>query len=206
MIVKDGVSAIASEVLGDVQKEAETVILAAENEAKKILREAKEQADQNYQATVSKAKARAEAEKRKIASITEVDMRNRLLQTKEDLVDATFIKAVSKLKNYVKTNEYHSYLLKLIEDACEKIGQKNLIIQVNAKDEGWLTQDALKSLSKKLHCELKLSDKNGDYIGGCIIQTSDYKIIYDVTIDNRLQELKPVLRVEIAKMLFGDAV
>ena len=206
MIVKDGVSAIAGEVLGDVQKEAEAVILAAENEAKKILRAAKEQADQNYQATVSKAKARAEAEKRKIASITEVDMRNRLLQTKEDLVDATFIKAVSKLKNYVKTNEYHSYLLKLIEDACEKIGQKKLIIQVNAKDEGWLTQDALKSLSKKLHCELKLSEKTGDFLGGCIIQTEDGKIIYNVTLDNRLQELKPVLRVELAKTLFGESV
>ena len=206
MIVKDGVSAIASEVLGDVQKEAEAIILAAENEAKKILMAAKEQADQNYQATISKAKAKAEAEKRKIASVTEVDMRNRLLQTKEDLVDAAFTKAVSKLNSYVKTNEYHTYLLKLIEDACEKFGQKNLVVQVNVKDEVWLTQDTLKSLSKKLHCELTLSDKTGDYIGGCIIQTSDNKIIYDVTIDNRLQELKPVLRVEIAKMLFGDAV
>ena len=49
MTVKDGVSAIASEVLGDVQKEAEAIILAAENEAKETLRAAKEQADQNYQ-------------------------------------------------------------------------------------------------------------------------------------------------------------
>ena len=206
MTVKDGVSAIASEVLGDVQKESEAVLLAAENEAKATLRAAKEQADQDYKTIISEATAKAEAEKRKIASVTEVDMRNRLLQTKEDLVDAAFEKAVIKLKNFVKTDEYHSYLLKLIEDAGGRIGQKDLVVQVSANDQGWLTQDMLKSLSKKLHCQLTLSDKNGDYIGGCIIQTSDNKIIYDVTIDNRLQELKPTLRVEVAKTLFGEVV
>ena len=96
--------------------------------------------------------------------------------------------------------------LKLIENAAERIGKKNLVVQVNAKDKDWLTQDMLKRLSKKLHCELRLSEKTEDYIGGCIIQTEDGKIIYDVTIDNRLQELKPVLRVEIAKILFGEEV
>jgi V/A-type H+-transporting ATPase subunit E len=206
MIVKDGISAIANDVIGDVQKEAEALILEAENEAKATLKAAKEQADQNYRAIINEAKANAAAEKRKIASITEVEMRNRLLQTKEDLVDVAFEKALVELKNFVKTEEYKDYLLKIIEAAAEKIGQKNLTIQVNAKDKGWLTPDVLKRLSKKLHCELKVSDKAEGYIGGCIIQTEDGKIINDVTLDNRLQELKPVLRVELAKILFGEAV
>jgi V/A-type H+-transporting ATPase subunit E len=206
MTVKDGISAISSEVLADVQKEAEAVLLAAENDAKEKLKQAREQAHQNRQNIITRATAKAEAEKRKIASVTEVDMRNRLLQVKEDLVDAAFDKADTEIKNFVKTEEYHSYLLKLIEDASERIGQKDLVVQVNAIDEGWLTQDVLKSLSKKVHCQLTLSAKTGDYLGGCVIQTSDNKIIYDVTIDNRLQELKPVLRVAIAKILFGEAV
>lgn len=205
MIVKNGISAIANDVVGDVQKEAEATILAAENDAKTTLKAAKEQADQIYRDIISQAKANAEAEKRKIASVTEVEMRNRLLQTKEDLVDVAFEKAVLELKKFVETKDYHDYLLKLIQDAAKKIGQKELVVQVNAKDRDLLTPEALKRLSKKLHCELKLSDKTEDYIGGCIIQTEDGKIIYDVTIDNRLQELKPVLRVEIAKMLFGES-
>ncbi len=199
-------SAIAKDVLGDVQKEAETAILAAESEAKATLKAAKEQADQNYRAKIAQAKLKAEAEKRKIVSVTEVEMRNRLLQTKEDLVDAAFEKAFSKLENFVETDDYHDYLFKIIQNAAKRIGQKDLAIQVNAKDKDWLTPDVLKSLSKKLHCELKLSEKTGNYLGGCIIQTGDGKIILDVTLDNRLQELKPVLRVEMAKILFGEAV
>jgi len=206
MTIKNGLSAIAKDVLGDVQKEAETAILVAEGEAKATLKAAKEQADQNYRAKITQAKLKAEAEKRKIVSVTEVEMRNRLLEIKENLVDAAFEKALVQLKNFAETDNYCDYLLKIIQNAAERIGQKNLIIQVNAKDKDCLTSDVLKHLSKKLHCELKLSEKTGNYFGGCIIQTGDGKIILDVTLDNRLQELKPVLRVELAKILFGEAV
>jgi V/A-type H+/Na+-transporting ATPase subunit E len=205
MSVKNGISAITNDVIGDIQKEAEAVILAAENEAKTSLKSAKEQADQIYRAIIRQATATAEAEKRKIASITEVEMRNRLLQTKEDLVDIAFEKALVELKNFVETEDYHDYLVKLIQSAAEKMGKKEIVVQVNAKDNNWLTPDLLKRLSKKCHCELRLSDKTEDYLGGCVIQTEDGKIIYDVTLDNRLQELKPVLRVELAKILFGEA-
>ena len=204
MSVKDGLSAIADEVLGDVQKESEDIILFAENQAKQTLKVGKEQAVQNYQTLMNQAKAKAEGERRKIASVAEVEMRNRLLQTKEGLVDTAFDKALFNLKGFVTTEEYHGYLLKLIEEAAGRIGKKNLVIQVNAKDKGWLTQDMLNRLSKKLRRELKLSDENEDFVGGCKIQTVDGKITYDSTIDNRLQELKPALRVEVAKILFGE--
>jgi len=201
--IKDGLSAIASEVLDDVQKEAEAIILAAENEAKETLKAAKEQADQNYQAIINQAKTKAETERRKITSVTEVEMRNRLLQTKEDLVDNAFEKALVKLQDFVKTEEYHEHLLKLIEKVAKRIASKNLLVQVNAEDKTWLTQDMLNRLSKKLRRELKLSDETEDFIGGCKIQTVDGKITYDSTMNNRLQELKSTLRVEVAKILFG---
>jgi vacuolar-type H+-ATPase subunit E/Vma4 len=86
---------------------------------------------------------------------------------------------------------------------AKEIDKKSLVVQVNVKDKGWLTQDMLNPIGKKLHYEFKLSDSTIDCIGGCKIQTEDGKIIYDGTIDNRLQEIKPVLRVEVAKVLFG---
>lgn len=203
MSSKHGISAIANEVIGDVQKEAVALITEAENTAKETLKAAKEQADQNYQTILNQSNAKIEAEKRKIASVTEVDLRNRLLQTKEDLVDSAFEKALTKLKAFAKSKDYHEYLLNLIENNAKKLGQKNLVVQVNAKDQGWLTQEMLDRLGKKLQCEIKLSEETENYLGGCKIQTADSKIIYDGTLDNRLQELKPALRVEVAKILFG---
>ena len=203
MSIKDGLSAIANEVLGDVQKESEAIILFAENQAKETLKAGKERAVQNYQTLMNQATAKAEGERRKIVSLTEVEMRNRLLQTKEGLVDTAFEKALEKLRDFTTTEKYHGYLLKLIKEVAERIAQKNLVIKVNAKDKGWLTQDMLNRLSMKLHYEIKLSEQTEDFIGGCKIETLDGKITYDSTIDNRLQELKPALRVEVAKILFG---
>jgi V/A-type H+-transporting ATPase subunit E len=204
--VKDGLSAIANEVLGDVQKEAEAIILSSQNQAKETLKVAKQQADEKYKTMINQATAKAEGEKRKIASVTEVEMRNRLLQSKEELVDIAFDKALARIKEFAATEEYHSYLLKLIKEVAERIGQKKLTMQVNAKDKAWLTQDTLNHLSKKLNCELTLLDQTEDYIGGFKIQTVDGKITYDSTLDNRLEELKPVLRVEVAKILFGKEI
>jgi len=202
---KSGVVAIADEVIGDVQKEAEAIIVAAENEAKETLRAAKEQADKTYHAILSEANLKAEGEKRKIASVTEVELRNRLLQTKEELVDEAFEKALVKLKSFVETDEYQTYLVKLVEDIAKKMEQSALIVEVNAKDKELLAADMLKKTSKKLKVELKISEQTPNYLGGCKVQTQDGKIVYDGTLDNRLQELKPELRAQIAKSLFGDA-
>jgi vacuolar-type H+-ATPase subunit E/Vma4 len=202
--VKSGVTAIANEVIGDVQKEAEAIITSAENEAKETLRAAKEQADKTYHQILVEADHKAEAEKRKIASVTEVELRNRLLQTKEELVDEAFVKVTAKLKEFAQTADYASYLLGLVEHIAEQMEQKVLVVEVNKKDRAILTDDALKKAAKKAKVEFKLSDATPDFIGGCKVSSEDGKIVYDGTLDNRLSVLKPELRAQIAKSLFGE--
>jgi len=132
-----------------------------------------------------------------------VEIRNRLLQTKEELVDAAFKKANGELENFVDSQNYRDYLVKLITKVAKNINEKKLVLQINVKDKTWLTPEVLNRLSKKLHRELQLSDREEDFIGGCKIQTLDGKITYDSTIDNQLQEMKSILRVEVARILFG---
>ena len=110
-----------------------------------------------------------------------------------------------KLKSFVETDEYQTYLVKLVEDIAKKMEQSALVVEVNAKDKEFLTADMLKKASKKLKVELTISEQTPNYLGGCKVQTQDGKIVYDGTLDNRLQELKPELRAQIAKSLFGDA-
>jgi vacuolar-type H+-ATPase subunit E/Vma4 len=49
-----------------------------------------------------------------------------------------------------------------------------------------------------------LLDETGDFIGGPKAQTLDGKLTFDGTIDNKLNELKPLLRVELAKIMFKE--
>ena len=157
MSVKDGLSAIANEVLAEVQKEAEAIVLTAKNEAREALKTAKQQADKNYQTILNQAVARAEAEKRRIASVTEVEMRNYLLQAKEELVNAAFDKALVRLKEFVATEEYRRYLLKLIREVAKVLGQKSLVIQVNAKGQSMAYPRRVGSPIQKAKLRIKIT-------------------------------------------------
>jgi V/A-type H+/Na+-transporting ATPase subunit E len=202
--IKEGLAAIASEVLEDVRKEAKAIILDAEAEAKETLRIAKEEADKTYTNTLNEAKSKSETEKRRIQSLTEVEMRNRLLQTREDLVHVAFAKASEKLKDFAGTPEYHTLLLRLIDESAREIGAKTIVVHVNAADKDWLSQEILNRLGKQMKINFELAEETLDCVGGCRLQTKDEKTVYDNTLENRLQQLKPSLRLDMAKILFSE--
>ncbi len=206
MSVKTGLSAIANEVLSDIQKEAEALIANAKDDAKQVLRSGKQQANKNYETVVSQAAVKAEMERRRIDSATEVETRNNLLHAKEEIVNAAFEQALKQLKCFTLTKKYRRYLLNQIECVTKELGQNELVLQVNAADKAWLTEGALSRLSKKLKCSFKISDETGGFIGGFKTQTADGKIDFNGTMDNKFDELKPQLRLEIARILFGATV
>ncbi len=208
--IKDGLTAIASEVLEDVKKEAEAIILKAEKEAKSNLRVAKEEAERDYEVSLNDAKTKAEAERKRIVALTEVETRNRLLQTKETLVNVAFEKAWIKTVAFTKTGEYPSYLISLIVEAAKRINQKKLNVYLTAEDKQKLTKTDFDNLTAELQAQLSFLEIAGEYIGGCKVESEDGRIVYDNTIENRFLQLKPSLRLEVAVVLFakegeGDA-
>lgn len=202
--IKDGLAAIASEVLEDVRKEAEALIIDSEREAKETLARAKGEAEKAYAEIVGEAKQRVDVERRKSLSVSELEMKHRVLQEKEEMVEKAFEKALAKLNKYVQTADYKDYLLGLIQQSAEKVESKSLIVYVNTKDKAWLSDGHLKRLATKLKVTLNLDDEAQDHLGGCKVQSSDGKIIYDNTIKTQLEQLKPILRHEVARILFGE--
>jgi V/A-type H+-transporting ATPase subunit E len=201
--IKKGLTALATEILEDVRKEAEEAISEAEKDGKDVLLTAKDEANRQYATITNKAKTEAEAESRKIESLTNVEVRNRLLQKKEDLVNAAFDKALQQLSAFVETQEYVDYLLGLIKETAIELNSKELILHLNARDREKVKRNDLARLSEELGVKLKLAEKEENFMGGCRLQTTDKRMICDNTIENRLQQLKPSLRMEVAKILFG---
>jgi V/A-type H+-transporting ATPase subunit E len=204
--IKAGLAAIATEVLEDARKEAEAILHESEEDAKEILKTAKLDADKIYETIVGEATVRAETETRRFQSLTDVEKRNQLLQTKEKFVDQAFKGAIEKLKAFVKTKNYQDSLLELIEEAATRINSKKLVIHVNSADKQLLKQEDLHTFSKKLDTELTLAQTTEDHIGGCRLQTPDGTLTFDNTLENRLEKLKPTLRLETAKILFDNEV
>lgn len=201
--VRKGLVAIASEVLDDAKKEAEKLIRNAEQKGKEILRKAKEEAEKMRAELLAQAKRKGQEEKRKARSLTEVETRNRLLEVEEELINVAFDKAFIHLNEFVQTESYHDCLLQLISEAVNKIGSDTLIVCVNSKDREFMSQGGLDKLSEQLGVKLVLANETENCIGGSIVRTSDGTMSYDNTLESRFKRLKPVLRIRIAKMLFG---
>ncbi len=202
--IREGLSAIAGEVLADAQKEAQALLAEAQASAKQTLRKSKEQADKTYDQLTEAASAKTDAEVRRVQSLTEVNARNMLLQMKENLIEQTYQTALEQLSNFTHTKQYRSYLMDSVVEATKKVGAKKVRIQLNAADAAWFKAPQLKEASEAVGAELTLMKQRGEWVGGCKAQTEDQKLIYDNTIESRLKQVWPELRLEIAKLLFTE--
>jgi len=200
--IQKGLVAIASEILEDVKNESEIIIRDAEKKAKEILRDTRTEAERRRVSLLAEAEEKGKIEQKKTKSLTAMEMRNRRLQVKEEHVNVVFDKALARLKQFVESESYPSYLLTFIEEAVKKIGSDRLIVYVNSKDREWLANGKLDELSEKLGVKLMLADETGNFLGGCIVKTSDGKLSHDNTFEKRLHVLKPILRIKVAKILF----
>ncbi len=201
--IKDGLTAIANEVIGDVLKEAENTITKAHANAEHSLTLAKAEADKIFKTTMDEALSKTEIEKRKIESLTEVELRNHQLQFKEDLVNEAFSKAKVKLEEFASSERYRDYLLKLIESSVKKVSSNELTLFLNKRDKSWVKNEMLpKRLESKSKINLTIAGETEEIIGGCKIQASDGKITLDNSLDNQLHNLRSTIRIEVAKILF----
>jgi len=202
--IKEGLVAIANEILEDTEREAEKIIREAERRAEEILRKAKEDAEKIRSQLLAEAKEKSEIKRKKILSQAEMEAKSRLLEEKERLVNEAFNRAIIRLKEFIQTEEYHDCLLELVRDAVKKMDANYVVIYVNPKDREWLIKEGLDKLCKELDVKLKLADETLNCLGGCIVKTSDGKLSYNNTFEKRLERLKHVLRIKVGKILFGE--
>jgi V/A-type H+-transporting ATPase subunit E len=200
--IKKGLAAIANEILEDAKNDSETIIRDAEKKAEKILREAKTEAEQSRNRFLAETKEKSESEQKRTISLTALEIKNEQLQVKEEYINAVFGEALARLKQFVESKSYPDYLLEFIEEAAKRIESDNLVVYVNSKDQELLANDKIDQISKKLNINLTLANETKQCIGGCIVKTSDGKLSFDNTFEKRLQSLKPLLRLKIAKKLF----
>ena len=126
------------------------------------------------------------------------------LGAKEEVIEAAFNQAVGELKIKASSGdaEYDDSLTKMIKEAADELGSKDLIIQLNENDTKKF-KDQLSGVStfqiEDITFEL---GEPIDTIGGAVLKTSNGDIEVNNTIEARLDRFKSVLRSEVADILF----
>ena len=194
------VSSIMSEAQGkadiimqDANAEVATITAnaekTAESEKSKILDNGKKQSDMRYQQIISEAKMNA---------------RRAELGAKEEVIEAAFDKATDELKSIASSGseEYDDSLSKMIKEAVDELGSKDLILQLNEADTNKFKSQLDSSSTFQIDDVTFELGEPIDTIGGAIVKTKSGDIEVNNTIESRLERFKSVLRSEVANVLF----
>ncbi|MBR6023822.1 MAG: V-type proton ATPase subunit E [Methanobrevibacter sp.] len=202
--MSSGTDKIVSSIMSEAQGKADIIMQeanaeiatinadaekTAESEKNKILENGKKQSDMRYQQIISEAKMNA---------------RRAELGAKEEVIEAAFDKATNDLKSIASSGseEYDDSLTKIIKEAVDEIGGKDLIIQLNEADtEKFKSQLDSSSTFQIDDVKFQLGEPI-DTIGGAIVKTKNGDIEVNNTIESRLDRFKSILRSEVANVLF----
>ncbi len=195
---------IVKKIVDDAIKSASDIFHKYEAEANKILEENKKELQKYKQEELLKIDKEVENYKKRLIQIANLDIRKKLLATKQEIVDELFKQVEEKILTF-PTEKYLQYIESKI---VEYIRTGNEEVIVGSNDKNKITQSFLDNINKKLKeklnepGQLKLSESDGAFKAGFILV--DGKIRINNSIEYVLKELREEMEPEIVNELFKE--
>ena len=202
--MSSGTDKIVSSIMSEAQEKADVIIQDANAEVATITAKAEKTAETEKTKISENGKKQSEMRYQQIISEAKMNARRAELGAKEEVIEAAFDKATEDLKDIASSGseEYDDSLSKIIKEAVDELGSKDLIIHLNEADTNKF-KSQLDSSSTFQIDDIKFQlGEPIDTIGGAIVKTRNGDIEVNNTIESRLERFKSVLRSEVANVLF----
>ncbi len=202
--MSSGTDKIVSSIMSEAQGKADVIIQDANAEVSKITAKAEKTAEAEKAKISDNGKKQSEMRYQQIISEAKMNARRAELGAKEEVIEAAFDKATEAIKAKASSGdeEYDDSLSKMIKEAADEIGTKDLILQLNEADTKKF-KDQLSGVSTFQIEDITFTlGEPIEAIGGAILKTSNGDIEVNNTIEARLDRFKSILRSEVANILF----
>jgi len=148
--------------------------------------------EQEYDRILVDGKKEADKLQKQITGSASLEARNKQLLLVEDSVEKVFTKAIEKLNDLVRNEDYTKLVTQLLDESVKGLGTSNVIVECNSKDKS-----VVQSILSKFP-DATLSSNTVNCLGGVIVKSKDGSMSFDNTIDARIERLKPLIRKDIA--------
>ena len=202
--MSSGTDKIVSSIMSEAQGKADIIMQEANAEIATITADAEKTAESEKNKILDNGKKQSDMRYQQIISEAKMNARRAELGAKEEVIEAAFDKATDELKNIASSgsDEYEDSLSKMIKEAVDELGSKDLIIQLNEADTNKFKSQLDSSSTFQIDdINFQLGEPI-DTIGGAIVKTKSGDIEVNNTIESRLERFKSVLRSEVANVLF----
>jgi V/A-type H+-transporting ATPase subunit E len=204
--MESDVDRITSKIIEDAEKKSREIIEQAKKEANEKLEASKRRGEALKGRLVEEAEKNADQTTKKIIAESKIKARTILLESKEKLIQIAFEKAKDELEAIPTDKTYPAVLVGLMKDTCIKMGGGELEIMLNSRDEKKIEKE-LKTLENEIEkatgekTKVKISTAN--ISPGVIVKGRGGRVEIDSTFKNRLDLLRPGLRLKVAEALFS---
>jgi len=211
----EGVDKIISHIEAEAEKEISEILLKAQAEADKIRKAAQEKADREAERILSNGKRVASLEGQRIIAETRIDVRRKKMDAQEEAIAASFEEAKKALAELAEKGKrdnlvYKDIMFDLIASASEVVAGNKLELVFNQRDSKTFNKEMLREASELVKkrsgrdISLALTDETIQHLGGVVVRDMEKQVEVDNTLETRLNRLKESIRLDVAKILFGD--
>lgn len=188
-------------VIGKVVKDTELEIISSLNESYKealaIIDTAEKNSSQSSAGIPQLKERQADLLKKRILGGAELKARNKTLNVVDEYVNKVFEESLKKMTNLSSDKKYGLHMKKLLEEGIDEIEGQDFIAYTNSSDKE-LIKKIIKDVENNKSVKIKLHSETLGCRGGVKLMNKAGSIIYDNTIESRLERLKSLLRKEVA--------
>ncbi len=191
-------------VLNESKDKTEWIIQSAKETEKKILSDAEKKGKENADVIIQDGKQLGEKERQKLLSTAEMEAKKQVLNSKEALIEETFLKARIKFDELKKTKKYKDVLVGQIISSIVELDGKEFVVEVYEGENLKLTKEIVEKINKDTKRKgLKLTlEEVSDDMGGVIVREKGGKVSIDNTFDSTIDRKRNEIRVRISEVLF----
>ena len=179
-------------ILANTEKNILTNIKSGLDESQQKLDNSISLLETEYDKIISDGKKEADKLEKQIIGSADIKTRNKQLVLVEQAVDKVFLKALEHISNIKKNNDYVDLIRTLIKESTQILDTSEVVIFTNAKD-----RDTVESLLSEFP-QAVFSPDTFDCIGGIQVKSKDGTMVFNNTLDARIQRMKPLIRKDIA--------
>jgi V/A-type H+/Na+-transporting ATPase subunit E len=212
-----GVENIIAHIETKAENEISELLSKARKEAENIKNLANQEAEVESEKVLSHAKRSASLEGQRILAETKIQVRRKMMDSQEKAISKSFNEAKDVLRKLAENGKedrfvYKDILFDLIASGSEILDGDNLELALNKEDSKTCTHAMLeeaRSLVKERtgrNVHLSLSKEPMTFIGGVVVRDTEKAVEVDNSLETRLNRLRESIRVDVAKILFGENI
>ncbi len=200
--MQEGAEKIIRQIREDTQQQVDALVSEANKTADRIIADAEEKAAGRKEQLIEKAEKEAAEQKRRILGVAQLEARKELLTAKQELIEKAFRESLQNLAN-LEEDKYFELIKKMLLVYAQGTNEEVIF---STADRARVPSGFLDAVNKELAEEgkkgkISLSEEERELQGGFILKSEGLEI--NCSFSSLLNMQRDELETEVASLLFS---